>query len=388
VEPAVVVPSGDDLLLAGKPTYVWSISRGRIPGLVSHNRLFGVIVNGRGIATTVAAPRAGRIKPLAAHAIGRSAWGVIFAEITPGTDTTDWWWGGDSTGSRTVALWYGQLRNNRWSAQQKLPLHPDVIRLSHTAGSRMITVGDTTVWAVPEQTADFARTAIYERVGKRWTRQRLDFSPAGITSYLALEHLPGHGFVLALVAPDASLRIDQNSLFLHLRSSGWSRLRRLVTGINEEVHFPSLVRLAGDSLNVTWLTPVGASHLKVRSMRGDVVKSNPPVITIDSITREKAWAVGGPQGMPYWLSRHSPPSQPEARLTLWSATGGVAHPVWSTPHPYTGLFYVTPTVTAAGGVTITGPLLDVTRETLTTLLIQLQFDCSTRGIPNGGDGSM
>lgn len=386
IEATVLASSGSDVLLAGKPTFLWSTGGGSAV-LLGQNSIFGAVIpSGDRVARLIPPPIANRrLKPLAGAAIGPRNWGVIFSEMSAGTDTTMWWLQGDTTGSRLLHLWYAELRGEEWGKLARLPMPDDVVRLAHTRGSELVVRGDTMVWAVPEYTTQRGYAAVYARTGRAWNHERLPEPTLSAPPYLTLGHSPGHGFVLGLVDADPGYRFDENSLFLYLKRPNWQRAGMLFRGGRRGVHHPSIKPWRGDTLIVTWL--LGREVRRpVLAMRGDISRTVPTVVTIDSLSGQIPSAAGELRGGPYWVTRHVPVEGGNGEIVLWRVRRLRSERIWSARDVYRG--EVKLAVQSDTTATIVGPLLDISRETLTTFMTGLKVVCSAPGKPNGGDGPM
>jgi hypothetical protein len=84
IEPSAVVSSGDRLLVAGSPSYVWNSHDKSTAD--SRNTLFGAVITGDGTAQSVPSPlEPGHLSDVRAVALGNGLWAAAFADVRPDT---------------------------------------------------------------------------------------------------------------------------------------------------------------------------------------------------------------------------------------------------------------------------------------------------------------
>lgn len=373
IEPVVVTTSGNEVLLAGKPTYEWTDYPSR-PELRGQNAVFGATLDASGTAHLIPAPIAGRrLKPMAAASIGDAEWAVVFGEMRSGADTSFWWSTGDTTGSRIEKLWYAELSRRQWRSIQELPLPADADNVWNTLSTDLAIRGDTSVWGVVHRVDGRPRAGVLERIAGRWSYHPLAVDPG----YLTLAQ-SADGFILGIVAPDRSLPQDVNSLLAYRRNDSWELVRRAITGGEHEVHFPALSVLPDQSVLVTWQA-IYEEGFPLYRMRSRILEQSGPIDMVAYRVRDRSWPVLGPTGNAYLVAKTD--ARDGMRLKVFDVGGESVREVWSTANPFEGIFRLT--MTRPDEMLANGPLFDRQTETLTSLLLRLKIECSTRSSTEG-----
>lgn len=373
VEPVVFVVSGDRVLLAGKPSYLFAANRGAVTfDVVSRYAVFGAIMNRDGSAQTVPAPdvNAGKVAALAGSAVEGGAWRVIFAELD--SSATD--------GEQTVSsFWHGVYDGVRWSSVERLPDVPGK-QLLYFNSSRIAEHGDTVVWAARFSTSPGNHGAVvYQRVSAGWSSRLV--GPSRV-SYVQLAHSSTLGFTLALVYPDPSLSHDINSLFLYRRRADWELVRKVAPGMEGAVHRPSL-NLWGDSGVLTWRTFVEDppnSRIELRGMVGEIGRRNEPLLLIDDRSAEGRATLARSDGRILWVTDHVTRPDDARELQLRRPAADSTAIVWRTTYPYRGPLAAT--LYSESDVLIVGPQLDEARELLVSLIVRVRLDCGQSTKPD------
>ena len=365
VEPAVFVVSGDKVLLAGKPSYLFAASPGAATfDVVSRYVVFGAVIDRDGSAQTVPAPdvNAGKVAAIAGSAVEDGSWRVIFAELD--SSATD--------GEQTVSsFWHGIYDGARWSSLERLPDLPGK-QLLYFNSSRIAESGDTIVWAARFITSPGNHgVVVYQRVPAGWSARLV--GPSRV-SYVQLAFSSTLGFTLALVYPDPSLNHDVNSLFLYRRRADWELVRKVVPGLEGAVHRPSLL-LRGDSGVVTWRTYVSdqaGARIELRGMIGEIGKRNEPLLVVDDRSAEGRATLAGSAGI-LWVTDHLTRPDDARELQLRRPAADSTAIIWRTPYPYRGPLAAA--LYSESDVLIVGPQLDEGRELLVSLIVRVRLDC-------------
>ncbi|MBA3579032.1 MAG: hypothetical protein H0W42_03505 [Gemmatimonadaceae bacterium] len=372
VEPVVFVTSGDRVLLAGKPSYLFApVPGGATFDALSRNVVFGAVISPDGSARTVPSPdvNAGKVAAIAGAAAGEGAWRLIFAELD--SMATD--------GLQTVgAFWHGIYDGERWSSVERLPPPPDN-DLFYYNSSRLAENGDTIVWAartnMPPRNLG---VVVYERTPAGWSYRVA--GPSGV-AYVQVAHSRTLGFTLALVYPDPALYEDTNSLFFYRRRSDWELVRKVVAGGEGAIHRP-LLNLWGDSGVLTWKTYIrdqAGTRIEFRGMVGEIGQRNERLLVIDGRNAEGRSTLITHDGRILWVTDHVTGSGGERELQLRQPAGDSTAVLWRTPYPYRGPLAAT--VYSHSDLMTVGPKLDEARQLLVSVVLRLRLDCGQNSKP-------
>lgn len=361
VEPVVVLPSGNSILFAGTPNYLWEPGvAGTARGFVQDS-VFGAVLGPDGHASTVPAPIDPRLvsDPRALPVAG-GGWSVVFAELKSPVDR--------STRDTIVAYWYGALDGSTWTSLERLPLPPEG-QMDPGTASALVQRGDTMAFAVSIRTSNGSDIAIFERLRGEWS---LEIVPTRRAVTPRLTFSESVGMLLFVLGPDTTLRFDRNSAFIHARQPGWRPLRKLIQGHPEPIYDPVFSGSSRGPVLTWWvLTPGSGKH--ARAAFGPVEAGITTVIELDSPINHIATAqrLNGP---PVWVSeRIGARGDRELRFIMDSA--GVAVVAARSPTPYTGYFAATGI--GASDILVAGPLLrpEQPNPSLVTLLIRARVEC-------------
>jgi hypothetical protein len=366
VEPTVLVPSGNDLLLAGLPSYLFR-READTTRLVARDSIFGAVVHRDGSARTVPFPFS-PVPTSDVRALPRpgGGWIVTFAELPPGRSIPN--------DGPVVGLWWGEFDGERWTSIGQLPIPPQ-LQLRTGAASSLARSGDTLVWAFPFARANGgwgASLYVGHRTG--WIQETVPLPGAAYTEVGISDSL---GIVLLAVHTDPTLRHDRNSLFLYARKSQWTRVRKLAAGYEEPVHFPELAAASSDpTLALTWHAIVqdgDRARWEARAMIGRPDLRNETVVVLDSSVA-RGWASAQVGGRRVWLIDHAG-AELERHLRAVEASPRGATLLGELPYPFDGTF------SAAGiahnEVMLAGPLRGRPPRDpgVATVLVRLRLDC-------------
>jgi len=255
VEPEAVASNGSLILVAGQPTYLWSV-KASYASLVGRDTVLGVIIDSVANATIIPAPiGAKRVQTVRAVAGGAGRWAVTFAEAEPRAKLGD--------DPRVVAYWFGITDGTRWLRLEKLP--PVDGELQTSSASSLIQTSEGFAIAVPVRRGTAAASAIeiFAEHAGRWTTTEV---APGIVTYASLA-TDSIGLVLAAVYPDTSLRADHNSLWFYRLPIGartWGPPVRAIVGEGRPVHHPLLSSVANHTIAVTWQVRIPTKAIETR----------------------------------------------------------------------------------------------------------------------------
>jgi hypothetical protein len=364
IQPAALVRSGDEVLIAGSFTFGhrWIDGRAR---QVAMDSLFVAVIAADGRATPVFSPVGAR-PTRSPRAVPRpeGGWDVVFTEIRSDSEASD-------GPARVAKLWHGVYRAGRWESVSEIPLPPGG-ELAATSASHLLRAGDTLLWAIAGVPGRHRHVAVLRGIRGRWHG---DTVGVGGASYMALGHHPRHGAALAVVRLGERGEVKAPmSLYLHAldRTAGGPVL---IDSGTTNAHLPNLIATREGFL-VVWKSEDGVTRTQVRA--ADVVPGGGPAAWREvepSSGPARAVHLVAVGGEPWWLFEHRSDSVAviENRVLAGSAMGSRELARFETPF-FAGIVGV-----AAGKgseLVLAGP---TTRDGITVShLIRMERVC-TRG---------
>lgn len=383
IEPKVVARSGSRLLVAGKPSYLFSP---RAPAaaaeLESRDSVFGAVVETDGSARTVPPPpvEGGKVTAVAGIAMGAGAWRVIFA--VPDTVNTE-------APEKVVAFWHGIYDGRDWSSVERLP-RPDGMPLLYFNSSRIAQSGDTVVWASLFAAAGYRQGAVaFERRDGKWTHQTFVATHA---SDVEVDRSVEHGFSLGITRRGFGVKfsgdsvllgargagLSTDSIFLYTRGvEGWTQKRIFRPGSLGGMSRISLHAQGARGHFISWTAPVrdtAASWLELRGVNVGMAGPDGPAAVIDRSIGQGFTTVLSDEGDILWVTDHLFRESGVQELRLVRRLADSAVVLWRTPQPYTGPFSAAKY--SPSDIIVVGPELDRTRGLLVSLLIRVRVECA------------
>lgn len=360
VEPQALAASSDRVLLAGTPNYTWTTSGvGGETESVEQNTVLGVILSGGGYARKLVAPvDANRVRTVRAVTQADGRWAIMFVEMSPLAST-------DSV----ARVWFGIHDGIDWLRLAQIPLPKDGILRTGAVSRLTRGGGDTLAFAVPVRLATYDDLAVFTYDGSTWSYEII---PTRKVAYADLSYSAVTGWLMAVVQPDSTVPRDLNSLFLYAKAGGWTVLRKIDSGRTAPIHHPSL-RLGSNkgASTLGWLavvtSPNGGQRSEARvapDPLGDAVL----IARIDS-TAEAAVPVVLTNGMVVWVTDHQGAGDKSIRLFQPTGADQRMTEIGRVSNQFEGQFGAV--ALPAGGILISGPLMQVSGETLTSLSSQL-----------------
>jgi hypothetical protein len=367
VEPTVVLSSGRSILLAGRPNYLFSAGAPTDERTVTRDSVFGVILDRDGRARLVPAPIRGElVEATRAIALPGGRWAALFGELKrpsnlPKPDTI-------------ARLWYGEFDGAKWGTLEQLPDVPGGI-VNLEMGSELILRGDTLFAAVrvTVESSSSEDVAVFERRAGQW---RLEVVPTIRAAYAELFYSDSAGLMLAVVAPDRSLRRDRNSLLLYARSPRWQLIRTLVHGGAQPVYDPRFTRSSSGTVMSWWIMDEQGQPpaQRARAMIGLTPLRDGRTLELDSDVNQ-VLPVNGPTRFPLWVAEHNDRDTGAREIRVLADSSGSMQVLAAFPSPFTGPFGVA--AIDASEILVSGPLFhaDPARPRLVSLLIRARVEC-------------
>jgi hypothetical protein len=225
IEPSSLTASGEDLLLAGTPSYVYHLERTDSPS--DQNQVFGVVLRRDGVTLPVPLPKLdGVIGGQRTARRREGGWHVVFTQsdsLEEGAFAAD-----------ARRLWYGVLRDTTWLRVEPLPI-PDSLSVRPSFVSSLVAFGDSLAVAVIAHSSTASHVVVFTRTEGDWKANSLSLQSA---SYVEPVWDAAGTLRMAVVHPDARLESDANSLMLYSVGPEWTLLRRMAGGEAAPVHTP------------------------------------------------------------------------------------------------------------------------------------------------------
>lgn len=311
--------SGERVLLAGVPNYVWLSAGDSGKRDASPESIFGVVVDRDGTVTAVPNPMQGHLNYPYAVARPGGGWRIVFMELAQSIR--------EEISPEVLGLWSGVFDGDEWSELERLPMPKDY-EIDDPEEASLLRSGDTVAFAV---TADPAgQVLLFERVGGHWSWERVTVPsnkryPEPVTvSHLAL--IPWRRGPALLVNKEyGTIDSIYNSLFLYAREPGW-REHKVVTSVERFVTSQFSVSPGPPTDVVTWVF-----ENEVFAYVGDLESGRLSGFTVDtSATRGRVGLSGITSrviklanGTPLWVTQPRTPNE-SGRLRFFVGTGDSA----------------------------------------------------------------
>ena len=369
VEPSAVASNGREVLIAGWPTVVWSPAADSTYQLQMGDSVFGVIVAPGQYARIIPMPPdvADTVDGVRAVANIDGSWTVLWFEVDSIVGPGIRW--------RVRRLRAGTVVGNQWVGSiETLPIPPGVAGFNYTWAEPPILAGDSVVWAITASIKErMSRGLLYVRHRGAW---RVDYLPTSTVTYATPGWSPSSGLVMAVVRPDTTLPSDANSLFLFTHRGTWRVAQRIALGGETPTYAPQWVQTPR-GLMLGW-------NVQQQGVSGWPVVS--ALLASDSIGEARSTFqqeylaprfLGGPEGVPLWLTQHARDSVSEARVSAVLPEG--AGSLGSIRNPAMGLLIRIAFVSDAPGrqLVLIGKDEDRPggRPRLFTRLVEARLDC-------------
>ena len=368
VEPTVVLPSGAEVLLAGRPNYLFQAGPLTTRRDFAADSVFGAIVDAQGRARLVPSPiDPTRVASTRAIPLASGGWAMVFGELTRPADRQQ---------NDTIArLWYGEYDGVRWSALEQLPAIPGH-RIDLHFGSDLTPRGDSLYLAIRAKSDTSSYNAVlFARHQGRWSSSIVNARGA---VYIELASFDSLGLAMVVVHADRSLSSDLSSMFLYAQAPSWRIIRKLAPGGLQPVFDPRLMTTPRGTV-LSWYIQdqaVSPPVYRARAMLHLGESRDGPIIQLDSVVYVSA-PIPGVAGIPVWVTDHIESSQ-QRTVRFLTEAGGRPLELASFPNPFTGPF--TAAAHGTSGILISGPLFhaDPDHPRLVSLLIRLHVECSRR----------
>ena len=369
VEPNAVVQSGERILVAGFPSYVWA--RKGSSRVDSRNVLFGIVVSPDGSADFIPSPLpAGHMSDVRAVALPNGNWAATFADVAPETQFNR------KTMPRVDGYWFGITDGKVWLVLQRVPNTGGVLR--PLFASRLVQSSIGYSIAIPielgHNMGGSARTAaaVFTKGEHGWTRRDRVFE---FVSYVSLDTTASGNLLLGAVAVDTTDFHVANRLTFYTFFSGdsaWRELTRLETNTSQAIHHPDVI-WSGDSIIATWLQATGENNKVEAKIGVGIAQRNGP--RIETISPDASQTIPlGNMSRRSWVALEQIDSV-SRRIVFAQATANNRVSKFEIPDPFSGFIGA---VGSGAKLSIVGPIFSKNPDSpiVSSHLLTVEFDCS------------
>jgi len=359
VEPQNLFRLGDTWMVAGAPSYQWSVASGRDAVSVTREAYVAAVLGAPPRAIPKPLPGE-RIGSMIATPLGDGRWGAIFDDVDP-----------DSIHAlaEPLGFWYGEHDGERWTLVEPLPTPPGS-RLDLRQSSDLVRVGDGLAWISFERGPVGTILHWYERRDGGW---RYEPMPDEGVEHVALGHDPESGSWIALAGYDADLPGVPRTIRLYRGGPP----RELVSRVETLVGGPMLLQLfvdpRDDDATVSWVT-LGADGSRAYVRAGIRPDRASQVVLLDDNALH-LYPMTMTDGSLAWIAEHQDRRTRSKELELLRLDGSLVVRVASAPSPFTGFFRAMPN--GPDEVLLVGPEMGLvqTETPVRSLILRLSTSC-------------
>jgi hypothetical protein len=322
VEPQNLFRLGDEWMVAGAPSYQWSVAPGRDAVSVTREAYVAVALDTPARAVPKALPD-GRIGSMLATPLGNNRWAAIFDDVDP-----------DSIHALAPpqGYWYGEHDGRRWTLVERLPTPPGS-QPDLRQSSDLVRVGDRLVWIAFERGRVGTILHRYERRDGVWLHERM---PDEFVEHLAIGLDAESRLWIALAGQDAGLPTHARTIRLYREGSP----RELVSRVETLVGGPMILQLFVDvrdgAATVSWVT-LGADGSRAYARAGIRPDSAGPVVLLDDSALH-LYPMTMSDSSLAWIAEHQDGRTRRKELELLRLDDMRVSRVASAPSPFTGFF--------------------------------------------------
>lgn len=365
IEPQAVVSDGGRILLAGRPTYVWTRDA---PGGIQPDEgdeSIGVFLDGND-ATLIEAPVGARLlDDLRAASLGGGSWAVLMSELDPDSRFPE--------RDGATHVWYAEHDGRDWTTVEEMP-RPDGGRLQTFSSSELLRTDRGIGWLAQFVSPDgTGRVMYYHRGPGGWMTEVVSSRRADA---LSLGSSQATGVVAALAGAETGADGWTYSLRTARRASAWALDAPVtVAAAAEVIRQPSFSRTGGTA-TLSWIhepRSPGSAAPGAWAAGVSVVGSFGGVEPVD---RGSSRVVPVPvrDSTLIWIADHEnvATGDRELRVIQGAPTGSLL--LGAVPNPFTGYFTATWT---DPDLVIIGPEFNPTpgSATVRSLIIRVSLSC-------------
>lgn len=364
VEPHVVGHSGDTILMAGQPTYSWTIDRSGRGSQASAGDFFGALVAADGEAGRIPMPPG--VGPLGwtrGAPLGDGRWVFIFDELD----------GPSVARNEVVRVLHGVYGPDGWDEVEAVPVPPRSRILTY-ASSMPVPSDDGFQWAVPASSDGGGDALLYTRSGTGW-----DIRPVGTSPVVGADLLAGPDGTPWLVAAGLDPALGETLASVRLfrgPPSGAQPLRLDQGAPGVGFRSPSLMG-SHEMVQAAWLrrAPDGRSSAWVVSVPVSSADSTGIQVRLLDDNAQLLRRVGTVDGAGLWATLAADAISETFRIRLHRVSDTTVQRIADIESPFEGPFNAT--ISPEGELLLIGP--DARTDTLSpfvrSLVIRLFFSC-------------
>jgi hypothetical protein len=359
VEPQELFRLGDEWMVAGSPSYQWSVAPGREAVSVTREAYVAAALGTPPRAIPNPLPDK-RIGAVIATPLGDGRWGAIFDDVHP-----------DSIHplAHPLGFWYGEHDGTRWTLVEPLPTPPGS-QLDLRQSSELVRVGDVLVWLSFERGRVATLLHRYERRDGAWRYERM---PDEFVEHVALGVDSESSLWMALAGSDADLPRFPRTIRLYREGPP----RELVSRVETLVGGPMLLQLFVDvrerSATVSWVT-LGGDGSRAYTRVGIRPDSAGQVVLLDDNALHLYPMTMSDRSLA-WIAEHQDRRTRGKELRLLLLDGSRVVRAASAPSPFTGFFRAMPN--GPDEVLLVGPEMGLvqTETPVRSLILRLSTSC-------------
>jgi hypothetical protein len=361
-----VILVGDDLLLAGSPSFHWNPRPGQLAERISADSIVAAYLGDPGRA--IAKPISGTLASVRVAALDDHRWAAIMLEVDPDSLPAKEWFRG---------LWYGEHDGERWTLVE--PVETRGERITSRLSSGLVRAGDRLLWLAYEVLEGRSAVRVYERTDGTWTDTVVPNEDRA--EQAALTYLEGSGLWMLLSGYDAGLPGFEKSLRLFREREGaapgsperWELVSRVIVSDPDMNLYWASISVSPAGLTVSW-TAGGRGASRTMARVGIGRDTPGTIVTLDE-RANTARAAELADGSPVWVVDHVDTVAAAPELRLLGMRDGQVMRLASLSSPFTAFFNVR--AVAPTEVVVVGPEVrwDSTGVPVRSLILRLSTSC-------------
>jgi hypothetical protein len=359
IEPQTLFQVGSEWLVAGSPSYGWSVAPGR--DAVQTSRLEHVAAFLGHTARAIERPLPGPIGSMISTPLGDGRWAAIFDEVMSADSVP--------AANFPISYWYGEHDGSRWTLVEPLPTPPGS-EISLRQSSALVNAGDRLVWISFENVRIGMELHRYERRDGAWRYERL---PGEWLERVEIGYALESGLWMALVGPDADLPRFRKSIRLYREGPPLELVSRIDTLPGGPTVPELAVDVLPDGVTVSWI--VGRPGGWGAFARTDIRPGNAGTLLALDDNARHLYSIERPDGTIAWLAEHEDRETRYKELRLLRLDGSRIVRAASAPSPFTGFFATAPH--GADEVLLVGPQMGLAppETPVRSLILRLSTSC-------------
>ena len=338
VEPSTIGATEGGFMVAGHPTYSWTVDSSGRGTQASARSFFGVEVRDDEVALVPNPPGLGHVGDARSVLLESGAHAFLIEEVDR-----------PEVASQTLLrVVYAEHQDGRWTRVEEVPAPPDGWLTFSAGGAPLASGGDRLEWSTVHRRADGRLDVLhYVRDPSGW---RFSVAVPDWVDAVALG-ADENGRLIGLGGLDPAFDGRLASVRLHRLEGSWSPGRRVYPGRIGERFYAAAFVSVGRSVDLVWLRvgPDGSDAWVVTGAgaanEGAPRRLDPGALLFTT--------TGSGIGSAYVLTLHVDPGLGIQQLRVYRREAPGYRLVTSMPYPFQGPFAAVET--SSGGLTIIGP---------------------------------